>query len=42
VGADTFIRLKDLKFYNNDPNELRRVICKFIVDDVKFLIFPRL
>jgi hypothetical protein len=41
LGADTFVRLKDPKFYNNDLKEIKKAVCMFTVDDVKFLVFPR-
>lgn len=41
IGGDTHIRLFDLKFYNNDPKELKKTIAKFIVDEIKFLVFNR-
>lgn len=41
IGADTFTRLIDPRFYNSSGKELRRAISQFVVDDVKFLVFPR-
>jgi hypothetical protein len=41
LGADTFLRLTDQKFYGNDLKEMRKAICKFTVDDVSFLVFHR-
>lgn len=41
VGADTYTRLGDLKFYNNSIKELKKAVAQFIVDDVSFLVFHR-